>query len=136
MRRLALFAAILSSLAYAQPQISAGGVLDGAGFVVGQAVAPGSLVSIFGSGLATSLLQGDTVPLSTNIGGTSVTMNGIPAPLYFVSGGQVNAQVPWNVLPQGATTGTANVVVSLNGTISPGLSVNIGEFSPNIFFSG
>ncbi|MEO5926381.1 MAG: hypothetical protein ABIR70_21340 [Bryobacteraceae bacterium] len=133
MRRLAILTAILSSIAFAQPQISAGGVLDGAGFVVGQAVAPGSLVSIFGSGLATSLLQGDTVPLSTSIGGTSVTMNGIPAPLYFVSGGQVNAQVPWNILSQGATAGTANVVVSLNGTSSPALSVNVGQFSPNVF---
>jgi uncharacterized protein (TIGR03437 family) len=120
----------------AQPQISTGGILDGAGFVVGQAVAPGSLVSIFGSGLATSLLQGDTIPLSTNIGGTSVTMNGIAAPLYFVSGGQVNAQVPWNVLPSGASSGTANVVVTLNGVTSPAQTVGIGQFSPNVFAAG
>src|SRR6185295_11883433 len=86
MRLLAIFGALCAATAFAQPAISTGGVLDGAGFVVGQAVAPGSLVSIFGTGLATSLLQGDTVPLSTSIGGTSVTMNGIPAPLYFVSG--------------------------------------------------
>ena len=137
MRRLPIFAALVTSVvAFAQPQISTGGVLDGAGFVVGQAVAPGSLVSIFGTGLATSLLQGDTVPLSTNIGGTSVTMNGIPAPLYFVSAGQVNAQVPWNVLPQGSTTGTANVVVSLNGTNSVASTVNVGQFSPNVFAAG
>ncbi len=137
MRRLAIFAAIFfESVAFAQPQISAGGVLDGAGFVVGQAVAPGSLVSIFGTGLASSLLQGDTIPLSTRIGGTSVTMNGIPAPLYFVSGGQVNAQVPWNVLAQGATNGTATVVVSLNGSNSLAQTVNIGQFSPNVFAAG
>jgi uncharacterized protein (TIGR03437 family) len=139
MRRLAVFATLFvsaASLALAQPQISTGGVLDGAGFVVGQAVAPGSLVSIFGTGLATSLLQGDTVPLSTNIGGTSVTMNGIPAPLYFVSAGQVNAQVPWNVLPQGTTSGTANVVVNLNGASSVVNTVNVAQFSPNVFAAG
>jgi uncharacterized protein (TIGR03437 family) len=136
MRRLAIFAAILSASLYAQPQISAGGVLDGAGFVVGQAVAPGSLVSIFGTGLATSLLQGDTIPLSTNIGGTTVTMNGIAAPLYFVSAGQVNAQVPWDVLPQGSATGTANVIVSRNGVNSVASAVNVAQFSPNVFAAG
>jgi len=139
MKRLSIFSALLTVAAlpmFAQPQISSGGVLDGAGFVVGQAVAPGSLVSIFGNGLATSLLQGDTIPLSTNIGGTRVTMNGIAAPLYFVSGGQVNAQVPWDVLPQGVASGTANVVVTLNGATSPTLSVNVGQFSPNVFAAG
>jgi uncharacterized protein (TIGR03437 family) len=133
MKRLAILSALLSAAAIAQPVISSGGVLDGAGFVVGQAVAPGSLVSIFGSGLATSLLQGDTVPLSTTIGSTRVTMNGIPAPLYFVSGGQINAQVPWDVLAQGQTSGTANVVVSLNNVNSLAQTVNIGQFSPNVF---
>jgi uncharacterized protein (TIGR03437 family) len=141
MRRLsflsALFVACLVAVpVFAQPQIFAGGVLDGAGFVKGQAVASGSLVSIFGTGLAGSLLQGDTIPLSTNIGGTRVTMNGIAAPLYFVSDGQVNAQVPWDVLPQGTASGTANVVVSLNGVNSVAQSVNIGQFSPNIFVAG
>jgi uncharacterized protein (TIGR03437 family) len=139
MRRLSIFSVLLTvaaTTAFAQPQISAGGVLDGAGFVVGQAVAPGSLVSIFGTGLATSLLQGDTVPLSTVIGGTRVTMNGVAAPLYFVSGGQVNAQVPWDVLPQGTASGTANVIVTLNGAASPARSVNIAPFSPNVFASG
>lgn len=135
MRHLAILSALCAAAAtaMAQPVISAGGVLDGAGFVVGRAVAPGSLVSIFGSGLSTSLLEGDTVPLSTNIGGTRVTMNGVAAPLYFVSGGQVNAQVPWDVLAQGQTSGTANVVVSLNGVNSAAQSVNIGQFSPNVF---
>lgn len=136
MRHLAFLGAFCAATAFAQPAISSGGVLDGAGFVVGQAVAPGSLVSIFGTGLATSLLQGDTVPLSTSIGGTSVTMNGIPAPLYFVSGGQVNAQVPWNVLPEGVNSGTANVVVSLNGANSLASTVNVGQFSPNVFAAG
>ena len=140
MRRLSILSAILAVAGLsssAQPVISSGGVLDGAGFIVGQAVAPGSIVSIFGTGLATSLLQGDTVPLSTlptNLGGTQVTMNGIAAPLYFVSGGQINAVVPWDVLPQGQTSGSTNVVVSLNSVNSVAQVVNIGQFSPNIFF--
>ena len=78
-------------------------------------------------------LQGDTIPLSTRIGNTSVTFNGISAPLYFVSGGQVNAQLPWDVLPQGTTTGTANVVVTVNGVASAPKQVPVSTFSPNMF---
>lgn len=125
--------ATAAAVVQAQPVVANGGVLDGAGFVVGQAVAPGSVVSIFGSGLATSLLLGDTIPLSNKIGNTTVTFNGVPAPLYFVSDGQVNAQLPWNVLPQGVTSGTANVVVSVNGVASASKTVQVAPFSANMF---
>jgi uncharacterized protein (TIGR03437 family) len=136
MRRVSVLLVILGmagALIQAQPVVANGGVLDGAGFIVGQAVAPGSVVSIFGSGLATSLLQGDTIPLSTKIGNTTVTFNGVAAPLYFVSDGQVNAQLPWNVLPQGVTSGTANVVVTVNGVASVAKAVSVAPVSPNMF---
>ena len=44
----------LTLAAYAQPSVAAGGVLNGASFATGQPVAPGSLVSIFGSDLAST----------------------------------------------------------------------------------
>lgn len=122
--------------ALAQPQIAPNGVLDGAGFVVGQPVAIGSAVSIFGSGLAASLLAGDTVPLSTSLNGVQVTFNGIAAPLYFVSDRQINAQVPWNVLQGPATAaavGSVDVVVTSQGVSSPPLSVPIAHIAPNVF---
>jgi uncharacterized protein (TIGR03437 family) len=117
----------------AQPVIFDNGVIDGAGFVAGRPVSPGSVVSIFGSGLAASLLAGDTVPLSNTLGGVSVTFNGIPAPLYFVSQGQVNAQLPWNVLPEGQTTGQASIVVTSGGTPSAPRAVPVSTFSPAVF---
>jgi len=79
--------------------------------------------------LGSSLAQADTIPLSTTLNNVSVTFNGIAAPLLFVSGGQVNAQMPWNVLSSG-TTGTVNVVVTRNGQASAAQSVQIGPFSP------
>ena len=115
------------------PTVVEGGIIDGASFSKGQAVAPGGVVSIFGSGLAASLLQAGTIPLSTSLGNTSVTFNGVPAPLYFVSDGQINAQVPWNALSGGATAGSANVVVARGGASSAPRSVSIGPFSPGIF---
>src|SRR5436305_13290330 len=109
-----LFAALVvsCSLSAQVPVVADGGVLNGASFARGQAVAPGSIVSIFGTELATSLAQADTVPLSNSLGGVSVTFNGVPAPLYFVSAGQINAQIPWNVIPNGISSGTADIVVT------------------------
>ena len=111
----------------------AGGVINAAsGASVTGPVAPGSLVSIFGSNLASGLAQADSIPLSTTLNSVSVSFNGIAAPLLFVSGGQINAQLPWNVLSSG-TTGTANVVVTRSGQASTSQSLPVGPFSPGIF---
>lgn len=129
-------AAVLGSvtlLTAQTPSVAAGGVLNGASFERNQAVAPGSLVSIFGSNLAAGLAQNDTVPLSTTLSNVAVTMNGIPAGLYFVSTEQINAQVPWNVLPNGAASGTATVVVTRNGVASPGQAFNVTGVAAGIF---
>jgi uncharacterized protein (TIGR03437 family) len=94
------------------PVISDGGVVNGATFSNGVAIAPGSIISIFGqniavrigdAGLETFEVGAAEVPLPTEMGGYSVLINGVPAPLFYVGGrvendlfvGQINAQVPW-----------------------------------------
>jgi uncharacterized protein (TIGR03437 family) len=128
-----LFAAAAIA-AYAQtPAVSAGGVSNAANGLA--PVTPGSLVSIYGSNLAAGLAQADSIPLSTSMGNVSVTFNGVPAPLLFVSAGQINAQLPWNVLSSG-TVGTANVVVTRDNQASAAQSLQVGPFSPGIFAIG
>ena len=107
--------------------------MNAASFVKGQAVSAGSLVSIFGSELAAGLAQADSVPLSTSLANISVTFNGVPAPLQFVSATQINAQLPWDVLPAGIATGSADVVVTRNGVSSAAVMVQIGPSTPGIF---
>jgi adhesin/invasin len=123
------------SLASAQtPVVNAGGVVnDGSYDKTG--VAPGSIVAIFGTPLASSVQLASSIPLSTSLGNvTSVTFNGIPAPLYFVGPMQINAQMPWNVLPAGTNSGTATVVVTLNnGASSAPQMVPIVASLPGIF---
>src|SRR5260370_14201342 len=106
------------------------GVVNGASFAQGQPVAPGSIVSIFGSNLASSLATASTIPLSTTINSVSVTFNNTPAPLYFVSPGQVNAQVP------GSISSTASVVVTTNGLASAPAAAPVGPWSPPRFILG
>ncbi|MDZ4797203.1 MAG: hypothetical protein SGI92_03500, partial [Bryobacteraceae bacterium] len=55
--------------------------------------APGSLISVFGRNLATDgLYTGGTAP--TLMGGLCITLNNQPVPLLMTSSGQVNAQIP------------------------------------------
>ena len=129
MRALILAFLLASALAFAQtPTVTSGGICNAASCAANQTVAPGSLISIFGNNLASSLSQADSIPLSTNIGGVGVTINATPSPLLFVSGGQINAQLPWNV-----SGGTATVVVTRDGAASTPVSFPVGSVNPGIF---
>jgi uncharacterized protein (TIGR03437 family) len=120
------------------PVVSSGGVVNAASFAKGQAVTVGSLVSIFGTNLASSLATADSIPLSTSLGNVSVTFNNLAAPLLFVNhdatnGDQINAQLPWEALPAGTNSGNVNVVVTRSGQASQAVSVPVGPVSPGIF---
>jgi uncharacterized protein (TIGR03437 family) len=142
--KLALILLACGAAAWSQttPSIAAGGVLNGASFdKTGQPVAPGSLISIFGTNLSAATLSADSIPLSTQLSGVTVTFNGVSAPLKDVvhgSGGgdQINAQVPWELqstIPQGGGTANAQVVVTLNGVHSAPATASIGTAAPGIF---
>jgi uncharacterized protein (TIGR03437 family) len=130
----ALLITACAATALAQtPVVATGGVLNAASFATNQGVAPGSLVSIFGTNLATSLAQADTIPLSTSLGNVTVTFNNIPAPLLFVShssanGDQINAQLPYAV-----PAGTAQVTVTRGGVLSAPVNVDVIPAAPGIF---
>ena len=85
---------LLSTPIVAQPTILA--VVNAASYDAG--VAPGSIISIFGTGLASQTAQAANVPLPTSLGGTSVAIRGNGnVPLYFVSPTQINAVVPFQI---------------------------------------
>ena len=107
--------------------VNAGGVVNNASYST--QVSPGSLFSIFGNFMAAATTNGFPIPLPTNFNGTSVTVNGVPAPLLFVSPTLINAQVPMNISP-----GTATVSVSYSGTAAS-TTVAVVPASPGFFFS-
>ncbi len=123
-----------------KPVVSNGGVVNAASFAPGQPVAPGSLVAVFGTGLAATEATAASIPLPASLGGAALSFNGAPAPLLSVfpglSGGglsQVNAQIPWDVLPPATTSGTVSVVSTVGDVSSVPEPVRIGEFAPGIF---
>src|SRR5262252_8700582 len=130
MRSLVAFSALLAAagLSRAQtPLVNPGGIVSAATFAT--AVAPGSLVSIFGSNLAPQIAQAATIPLPTSLAGVSVSFNNLPAPLVYVAPGQINAQIPFEI----ASNSSVNVVVNNNGVLSTPLEVDVGPFAPGIF---
>ena len=99
-----LVALLLGGSVFAQtPSVTAGGILNSASFDKTMPVTPGSLISIFGSNIAATTTTADSIPLSTQLGNVSVTVNGVAAPLNGVfhtsSFDQINAQLPWEVQP-------------------------------------
>ena len=111
------------------PNLPANSVVNAASFAPGVAPAPGSIISIFGTSFASQLQVASSIPLSTSMGGVSVMFNGsIPAPLYFVSQGQINAE-----LPAGLTGSSATIQVRNGSGSSATQTVTIAPFSPSIF---
>ncbi len=60
-----------------------------------QGFAPGMVLTVFGSGLAPATYSANTLPLPGQLAGVSATINGVDAPLYYVSSTQLNIQIPY-----------------------------------------
>jgi uncharacterized protein (TIGR03437 family) len=117
----------------AAPVLTPGSLANGATYASGGLV-PGSWAQVKGSGLSTvsrtwssSDFQGLGNKLPTLLNGVGVTVNNIPAAVYFVDSGQVSFQVPNGV------TGTASVQVTNNGQTSNTIASSASASSPGIF---
>jgi len=95
-------------------------------------IAPGEIITIFGTGVGTvlsglTLDANDTV--STSLGGAQVLINGVAAPLIYASPSQLNVIVPYEI----AGGEIANVVVQSAGLQSAAWGIPIAASSPAIF---
>jgi|SRR5271157_428523 len=93
-------------------------------------VAPGGLISVYGSQMSPVNIATSQIPLPTALGESCLTVNGTPIPLLFVSSGQVNAQLPFNV------TGNATMSIHTPAGISNNYNFTIDGTAPSIFRSG
>jgi len=91
-------------------------------------IAPGELLTLYGSNLASALTIAADVPFPTTIGKVQVTINNVAAPIYYVSPTQVSAIVPY-----GITRGIAQVQVINDGVASNTVTMFIGATAPGVF---
>ena len=108
------------------PQAPAAGFTNGASFQTGWT--QGGTGSIFGVALADQLVGASAAPFPTSLSGVTVRINGTPAPLIFVSPGQINLQVPFD-----AAVGAATVEINNNGKALTVSGVQINALQPGIF---
>ncbi|MGE5571083.1 MAG: hypothetical protein ACM3S5_18770, partial [Rhodospirillales bacterium] len=114
------------------PAFEPAGVVNAASFEPG--ISPGGIAALFGSGLTTVQgIMGGGDPMPRQLLNTSVTVNGIAAPLFaiaFVNGHeQINFQVPYEI-PAG---GKATVVVTNSGVAGAPVEVDVFPVQPGIF---
>jgi uncharacterized protein (TIGR03437 family) len=97
-------------------------------------VAAGELITLKGSNLGpgtpitSAITPGTTLP--TQVVGTQVTFDGIPAPLLYVSSVQVNTIVPYGIAGRVQT----QMVITVNGVSAPPIALRVTDSSPAIFF--
>jgi uncharacterized protein (TIGR03437 family) len=87
------------------------------------AIAQNDFIEIHGTNLAASAVGPSS--LATQLGGVSVSVNGNPALLYYVSLAQINALTPLD-----NTTGPVSVVVTSNGVSSASFTANLQPVTP------
>ena len=117
------------------PRFTADGVVNAASYA-GGGVAPGKIVTIFGTDLGPDSLAGLGVDWSARVayqaGGTKVTFDDVPAPMVYALRGQVSVAVPYSV----AGKTTTRVRVYAGHTWSQYVTVPVVATAPGIFTVG
>lgn len=104
-------------------------VQNGASFT--NRITPGAFVTIKGTNFTSAPLSATTVPVGDTLGGVSVTVAGLPCPIYYVNPTQINLLLPWKT-----PIGLYPLIVTANGqTVGP-VNINIIAEAPGIFQYG
>lgn len=112
-----------------------GGIVNGASFVVGSPVAPGSIASVFGTDLAEFFGVAKDLPLPIALKHVSFSFDfpetglSVPAVFYFTSTGQLNIQVPWEFLG----FNFARVKARIGDRVSNVFDLELRDAAPGVF---
>jgi uncharacterized protein (TIGR03437 family) len=93
-------------------------------------VAPGGLVTVWGSQLSPVNIATREMPVPTALADSCLTVNGVPVPMLFASPNQINAQLPFEV------EGNATLALHTPGGASNDLDFTILPTAPSVFRSG
>jgi uncharacterized protein (TIGR03437 family) len=116
----------------AQPVITPGGLVTAANYST-QAPAPGSYIAIFGTNLANTTTSYNTSYLPVALSTVSVSFDNpnvsVPGHIVFVSPGQVNVQIPWEL------QGQPSIQIKVSAGDSSGVvyTMPLGTYSPGFF---
>ena len=109
-----------------------GGAVNNGTFSPDDGLSQGDIVALFGQQFTSGAVQlAGAVPLPNTLGTTQVLFNGQPVPLYYLSSGQIDFEIPSD-----APTGTATLQVVNNGQKGNIISLDILQRAPVIDTGG
>jgi uncharacterized protein (TIGR03437 family) len=97
---------------------------------LGGPLAPGLVAAVYGSNMASVSESTGAVPLVKLYKGTQVLVGPYEAPLYYVSPGQLNIQIPSELAPNQPYP----IVVSANGALTVPDTVNLVPVVPGVAY--
>jgi uncharacterized protein (TIGR03437 family) len=110
------------------PTLSPGGTLNNLNPLVGGALAPGTIAQVYGSGLAASPVSTGMLPLPTIFDKTFAQVGAYRAPLYFLSSGQLNVQLPSEL----TASQQIPILLSVNNALTLPITLDIVPTAPGV----
>jgi uncharacterized protein (TIGR03437 family) len=92
-------------------------------------IAPGGLISVYGTNLSPVNMASSEIPLPTALANSCLSVNGLPVPILFVSPDQVNAQIPFQAI------GDVTLILRTPGGISNNFNIVIEPNAPSVFLT-
>jgi uncharacterized protein (TIGR03437 family) len=101
----------------------------------GSTIAPGELLAVFGNQIGPDQPMGAQLDamgnVTSNLGGFSVLIGGLPAPLLYASTDQINLVAPFGI----PSTGQVQVELRQNGTVLSSFDQLVSAQNPGLFTS-
>ncbi len=110
------------------PTLAPEGILNNFNPVVGGSLSPGIIAQVFGTGLAASSSATGILPLPTTFNNTFAQVGQFQAPLYFLSSGQLNVQLPSEI----TTSQQVPIVLSVNNALTLPVTLDLVPNAPGV----
>lgn len=118
---------VLITLAFCSALQAQVAVLNGASFRADQPLTGGSWASAFGAFAGVTTATAEAYPLPKALGGATVKIDGVDAPLYYVSPTQINFLIPYRT-----AAGIRSVEVTTSSATQTG-TIRVMTAAPGIF---
>jgi uncharacterized protein (TIGR03437 family) len=110
------------------PTLAPGGTLNNLNPVVGGALSPGTITQVYGSGLSATSVSIGILPLPANFNKTFAQVGAYQAPFYFLSSGQVNIQLPYDL----TTSQQIPILFSVNNALTLPVTLDLVPTAPGV----
>ena len=112
----------------AAPTLVTGGTLNNVNPVVGDPLAPGTIAQVYGANLASTSVSPGVLPIPTTFNGTFALVGPQQVPLYYLSNGQLDVEIPSEL----AANQQYPIIVSVNGALTVPDTITVIPDTPGI----